>query len=163
MVVVEAQSFCPKKYRLTFITIIAFILTTVLISISIIISDPDVLYPKIWFIGSIICNILLISYILYIFYMARKVTILSCSYDRPLLIRFTSSTFTFIFFGLISLFLIAFGLSSITKNEIINEDPEYVSSILYFYKDLVNDNIAIFSVVVGFIVILLTVSDYVFC
>ena len=44
-------SFCPRKYRLTFLTIIALILATVLISMTIIINDPEFYYDKKWFIS----------------------------------------------------------------------------------------------------------------
>jgi len=159
-------SFCPRKYRITFLTIIAVFLSTVLISMSIIINDPEVHYDKTWFIGSIIFNIVVMLYLIYLIYVSRKVkSILECNktLDPSKQIKWTSPSFTLCFYSCVSLFLIAFGLSSIGHNEITNEDPEYVDSILYYYKDLVNDNIAIFSVLIGFIVLLLVVSDYLFC
>ena len=162
-IVKNQSSFCPRKYRLVFLTIIAIILATVLTSMSIIINDPAVYYQKQWFIGSIVCNIIIISYLVYLIYVSKKLkNIFECNKLIPN-IKYTSSIFTLFLFGLVSIFLIAFGLNSINKNEIINKDQQYVDSILYYYKNIVNDNIAIFSTLAGVIVILLTVSDYLFC
>ena len=142
----SSRSFYPKKYKTTFLTIISIILATVLISMSIIISDPAVAYDKRWFYGSIFFSIVILGFLGYLFKI------------QP------NPRYTLILFSIISIFLISFGMTSLPKNEIINP-KQYINSesILYYYKDLLNDNIAIFAILAGSIVLLLMISDYLFC
>lgn len=131
--------------------LIALIFFTILTSILVIINDESVVYARSWFYLSIFFNICIICIIFYLLKNNSKI--------MPKTSITTSKSYINFIFIITSLYLIMFGLSTLYVNEIkhINE-----TNILYFYKNQINDNISIYSIVVGILSILLILSDSLF-
>lgn len=128
--------------KITYLVILCFIVMSIVYTILHFIIDPDVYYDRLWFIFGILIAILVSTYCVYLLYVYFR--------PRPIY-RFI---YLFILFSS-SIYLLAFGISSIRKDEIIvSLNPED-----YYIKDLDNDSIAIYGLLVGFIIAFLALVE----
>ena len=125
---------------------ITFLILFMLISITSVINDINVFYEKKWHDLTIFFDIVASAYLIFLI-------LLYFNYTK---VRYYSFIYYLVFFS-ISIYLIIFGKNSLLTDEVVSEIPRTDSK--YYFLNIINDNISICSILLGFLVLFLTTVD----
>lgn len=132
--------------RISYQIIVSFILLFIIIVITTVIYNKDVSYEKTWKDFAIFFDVLLFIYFILMLSIYFKYLKYSKMLNFIYYILFISS----------SIFLLTFGTNTILTDEVIQKNgPDY------YFLNLLNDNISVSSILIGFIVLFLTIFDFI--
>ena len=132
--------------RISYQIIVSFILLFITIVITTVIHNKGVSYEKTWKDFAIFFDVLLFIYFILMLSIYFKYLKYSKMLNFIYYILFISS----------SIFLLTFGTNTILTDEVIQKNgPDY------YFLNLLNDNISVSSILIGFIVLFLTIFDFI--